>query len=589
VCGIAGLMMRNGRAPEARVLDLLQAAIAHRGPDGKGRFVRDATGLVSTRLAIVDLLGGDQPLHCATGAVLVANGEIYNDPELRAEMREAEYRTGSDCESPLHIYCRSGLEFVNRLRGMYAIAIYEPADGSLILSRDPFGIKPLYYVEAPGCFAFASEPQALIGAGLARRHLNPLARAELFQLKFTIGSETIFSDIHRVLPGETIVIRDAAIVERRVRSALPGGGPREISHEAALQQLDRIMLDTVNHHLRSDVPYGLFLSGGVDSSSLLRVMSSISSRPVVAFTASFPGSRAADESDSARRVAASVGAEHHVIAMTAAEFWNTAPRVAAALDDPTTDAATLPTFALAEKARQFVKVVLSGEGGDEMFCGYSRYLRASRFGGLFGRHARRRGEFRSASSVDGAVAGWRSRLAMTEAQEARGERTFMQVLQAVDCAQWLPNDLLLKLDRCLMSNAIEGRTPFLDPVVAEFAFRLPDKLKVGNGQTKRLLRDWLSWKMPISQPYAKKLGFNAPLGEWIGAKKDALYKLVAQQPGVAEIFTAADIEYAFSDLDKRHQAAWTLVFYALWHSHHVLEVAHEGNIGDVLEAARRAA
>ncbi len=520
--------------------------------------------------------------------MLVANGEIYNDLELRAKLRDVFFKTGSDCESPLHLYRQKGLDFVGDLRGMYAIAIYDPITSRLVIARDPFGIKPLYYVITPTCFAFASEPQALLAAGLADRTIRPRQRAELFQLKFTTGSESIFSQIRRVLPGETLVVADGQIVERRQRDALPSDGPRRLSYPEAMQRLDEILTDTVLHHLRSDVPYGLFLSGGIDSSTLLGLMARISAEPVVVLTACFPGTRAADERAGAERIARFVGAAHHVVEMTERDFWSDAPRVAQAVDDPTTDAATLPTFALGKVAKGLVKVVLSGEGGDEMFCGYSRYRRARWFRGIFTRNARTRGEFQALGSMNGTFDGWRDGLNRTEREIAYDKRlTFVQRLQAVDCAQWLPNDLLIKLDRCLMAHGIEGRTPFLDPVVADFAFRLADDQKATTKMSKRLLRDWLAANAPAAEPYTKKTGFNPPVGEWIAARKSLVESLVSAEPGIAEAFTNDDVHRVFFDPEKNPQAAWSLLFYALWHSHHVLGTSAEGTVEEVLDASRR--
>ncbi len=582
-------MRCNGRRPDPAVLDKLEAALAHRGPDGNGRHIDDRIGLVSTRLAIIDLETGNQPIYDDQGTVLVANGEIYNDLELRAQLPEVRFRTGSDCEPPLHLYRQKGLDFVEDLRGMYAIAIYDPAASRLILTRDPFGIKPLYYVETPTYFAFASEPGALIAAGLADRAVQPRARAELFQIKFTTGADTIFSQIHRVLPGETLVVVDGRIVERRRRGVLPEDGPRRILYRDALQQLDEILRDSVAHHLRSDVPYGLFLSGGIDSSTLVGLMARFSSNPVMALTISFPGSKAVDERADAERIARSVGADHQVVEMTERDFWTKAPRVAAALDDPTTDAATLPTFALGEAAKDQVKVVLTGEGGDEIFCGYSRYRRARWLRGLLTRHARTRGEFQGLGNMNGVFEGWREGLNRTERLHTRAEWTFVQTLQAVDCAEWLPNDLLLKVDRCLMAHGVEGRTPFLDPCLADFVFRLPDDMKATTKMAKPLLRDWLSTTMPAVDSYARKTGFNPPVGEWVAARQSLIEPLVSVQPGIAEIFTPDDVRRVFSDLEKKPQAAWSLLFYALWHSHHVLGISCDGNIQDVLAAARCAA
>ena len=587
MCGIAGIVMRDGRPVDETRLDALARAMAHRGPDGVGKFVSGPIGLLNTRLAIIDLATGDQPLFEPGGAVLVANAEIYNDPEIRGILADAPYRTGSDCESPLQLYRRGGPDFTDHLRGMYAIALYDSSTGQVVLARDPFGIKQLYYVETPAFFAFASEAQALIAAGLAGRALRPAARAELLQLKFTTGRETIFADIQRVLPGERLVMSTGAVAGRRIRQVLPAGGPVRGDDETLLGRLDAVLLDTVAHHLRSDVPYGLFLSGGIDSSVLVALMARLTDQPVLAMTAGFPGSGGADETALARRVATAVGAEHQIVEVTEADFWAFAPAVAAALDDPTTDAAALPTWMLARAARGQMTVVLSGEGADEVFGGYSRYRRAGWLGGFAGR-SRTRGVFRGAAADAAALRGWRDGLARAEAAQAGQGRSTMQRLQAIDCAEWLPNDLLVKLDRCLMAHGLEGRTPYLDPVVADFAFRLPDRAKVRGGLGKWLLREWLARNVPAAEPFARKQGFNPPIGEWIAGRGPGVANLVAAQPGVAAVFAADQVRAVLSDAGRSGQPAWSLIFYALWHSHHVLGLSPDGSVEEVLAAAAHA-
>jgi asparagine synthase (glutamine-hydrolysing) len=585
VCGIAGIVMRGGRPVDETRLDAMARAMAHRGPDGVGKVVEGPVGLLNARLAIIDLATGDQPLFGAGGAVLVANAEIYNDPEIRQALAGAPYRTGSDCESPLQLYSREGANFTADLRGMYGLALYDPASGQLILARDPFGIKQLYTVETAECFAFASEAQALIAAGFAGRSLRAVARAELMQLKFTTGRETIFSDIQRVLPGERLTIAAGAVTERKTRPALPSGGPIAGDDETLLRKLDEVLIDTVSHHLRSDVPYGLFLSGGIDSSVLVALMARLTDQPVHAMTAGFPGSGGADETALARRVAQAVGAEHQVVEVTEADFWAHAPAVAAALDDPTADAAALPTWMLARAARGKMTVVLSGEGADEVFGGYSRYRRAGLLGALAGR-SRTRGVFRGALADAPELKGWRDGLARAEAAQGGQGRSTMQRLQAVDCAEWLPNDLLVKLDRCLMAHSLEGRTPYLDPVVADFAFRLPARAKVRGGLGKWLLREWLARNVPAAEPFARKQGFNPPMGEWIAARAGRIADLVAEQPGIAEFLPGHQVRAVIGDAANRGQPAWSLVFYALWHSHHVLGQPADGSVEDVLAAAR---
>jgi asparagine synthase (glutamine-hydrolysing) len=590
VCGIAGIVMRRGRSLDPTVLDRFARALAHRGPDNVGRFENGRTGLVSTRLAIIDLQTGNQPFEAPDGSVLVANGEIYNDPEIRRRNPEAPYRTGSDCESPLHLYCARGLAFAEELRGMYAIAIADQRNDTLILSRDPFGIKPLYYAATPDAFAFASEPQALVAAGLASSRTTSRGRSELLQLKFTTGQATIFSDIRRVLPGETLVVEDGAVRERRVRRAIGGAAPEKAGEADLARRLDAILEDSVRAHMRSDVPYGLFLSGGIDSSVLLSQMARIATRPIAALTARFPDSGAADESAAAARVAHAVGAEHHLVELRKEDFWSLSPRVAAALDDPTADAAALPTFMLAGlAARLGLKVALSGEGADEVFGGYSRYRRATWLWGLLAGKSRTHGVFDGMGGASRAFEGWRDGLAKIEQTAAGAALSPIQSLQAADCAEWLPNDLMVKLDRCLMAHGVEGRTPFLDPVVGPFAFNLPDRMKVRGRFGKWLLREWLSKNLPEAGAFDRKTGFNPPIGEWIGSYRGALEKLVLNQPGIAEMAINDVVRRAFANPAETPQAAWSLVFYALWHSRHVLGVPADGAIDDVLaEAAKRA-
>ena len=276
MCGLAGLALRHGEFSNGATLDALTRALAHRGPDGGGHHVAGNVALAHTRLAIIDLVSGDQPLF-AGPASLVANGEIYNYLELR-EQNGLSCSTGSDSEPPLHLWRRDGIAFADALRGMYAIALHDRAVKQVVLARDPFGIKPLYMAEVPGGIAFASEPQALIAAGLVAPRVRREARAELLQMQFTTGAETIFEGIRRVLPGETVVIADGAVAERHRRVALPEGGPEPITAEAALARLDAALEESVALHRRSDVPYGMFLSGGTDSAAVLAMMARLNAR-----------------------------------------------------------------------------------------------------------------------------------------------------------------------------------------------------------------------------------------------------------------------------------------------------------------------
>src|SRR5689334_12450118 len=284
MCGIAGIMSVNGAVPPRQPLQAMEKALAHRGPDGNGHYSSGDVGMVQTRLAIIDLATGDQPLYEPGGAALMANGEIYNYRELHAEVPQAHFATGSDCELPLHLYRKFGLDFPKHLRGMYAIALHDPAAGRLVLCRDPFGIKPLYYAETQTGLVFASEPQAILASGLVAGELMRQSRNELLELQFTTGRETIFAGISRVLPGETLVVAKGRIVERRRREALPHGAIEALGEEAALAAFDRVFEESVALHQRADVPYGMFLSGGIDSSAVLAMMARLNERPVKAFT-----------------------------------------------------------------------------------------------------------------------------------------------------------------------------------------------------------------------------------------------------------------------------------------------------------------
>ncbi|WP_337876588.1 asparagine synthase (glutamine-hydrolyzing) [Elioraea sp.] len=586
MCGIAGIALRHGEAAPPEVLARLDAALAHRGPDGGGQTVAAGAALVHRRLAIIDVAGGDQPLFEPGGAALIANGEIYSYRELKRDLlADVAFATGSDCEPALHLYRREGLGFAEKLRGMWAIAIHDRAARRVVLSRDPFGIKPLYIAETKHGLAFASEPRALLEAGLVARGIDPRARDELVELQFTTGAETIFPGIRRLLPGETVAIEEGRIVERRRRAALPEGGPEAIDDAAALARLDAALTESVDLHQRSDVPYGLFLSGGIDSAALLALMRRLNDRPVLAFTAGFDDPSAADERAAARAAARAAGAAHEEITVTEADFWAHLPAIAACMDDPAADYAIVPTWLLARRARQDVKVVLAGEGGDEIFGGYGRYRAAMRPWWRGGRVMRARGILERLGLRRHTTSAWRDGMEAAAAAAASPGRTRLMVAQATDMVDWLPNDLLAKLDRCLMAHGVEGRTPFLDPAVAAAAFRLPDALKVRGGLGKWVLRAWLDRHLPEARPFARKQGFTVPVGAWIARRGDRLGRLVAADPAVAEL-CPPDAVAALYRKPGKHEgfAAWTLLFYALWHRAHVRGLAPAGDVFDTLAA-----
>ena len=588
MCGIGGIVMEPASAaPSPAVLDALTQALLHRGPDGSGHFTQGRTALVQTRLAIIDLPGGDQPFF-AGSATLIANGEVYNYRALQAALRNqgVALATGSDCEPPLHVWRTAGTAYAGQLRGMYAIAIHDRATRSVTLTRDPFGIKPLYTATIPGGLLFASEAQALLATGLVPRTMRPGAREELLQMQFTSGADTIFAGIQRVLPGETLVVADGHVVDRRRLPALPPGGPEPISEDAALARLDGALERSVDLHQQADVPYGLFLSGGIDSAVVLTMMARLNSTPVLAYTAAFDSPGAADERAAAAALAHGAGARHETLLISEAAVWQHLPAIVACMDDPAADYAIIPSWFLARRARQDVKVVLSGEGGDEIFGGYGRYRSAMRPWWQGGRAMRTRGTFDRLNVLRARPAVWRDGLVAAESQAMLPGRSRLQVAQATDSADWLPHDLLLKLDRCLMAHAIEGRTPFLDPEVAAAGFCLPDAMKVRDGRGKWLLRQWLAHHAPAARPFAPKQGFTVPVGAWIAGQGARLGPLVAAQIGVAEIAEPSRVVALFRAADGKREgfAAWTLLFYALWHHAHILGGPTDGDVFEILGA-----
>ena len=454
----------------------------------------------------------------------------------------------------------------DRLRGMYALCLIDQSDRSWLV-RDPFGIKPLYWTSQDGVLAFASEPRALIVG--QRPQIVAHRIEELLSLNYTLGEGAVFEGINRLAPGVVAKVSEGQIVPHRVRSALP---PRDRAlprdEEGLLKALDTVLEDSVRVHQRSDVPYGLFLSGGVDSAAIATVMSRINARPVTAFTCGFtpPGGQdwsARDERGQAQTVARALNLDWHEVTFGEEDFWRLLPKVAWALDDPTTDYATLPTYRLAEAAKDDLTVVLTGEGGDELFGGYGRYRRALRPTWLGGRPAEPQilAPFLKDGGA-GALARWRT------AAKAPSGLTRLQAAQYGDIATWLPNDLLLKLDRCLMANGLEGRTPFLDPAVAAFAFHLPDRMKVRGRMGKWILRQWLARHCPAAQPFARKKGFTVPVEAWIAPRAADIGARVAASAAIASVCDVEAVKAVFSD-DRHAASRWPLLFYAVWYGIHV--------------------
>ena len=564
MCGIAGVLGGDqGEAAEKLAHEMI-GRIAHRGPNGIRVEQLPGATLAHARLSIIDLEGGWQPLQAA-GSTIIGNGEIYNYVELTEEFGlKSKLSTGSDFEPLLHLYALEGEKAFQRLRGMYAFCLIG-GDGRTWLVRDPFGIKPLYtgYWQGPR-MVFASEPSALRSEDAAPLDLAPTQTEELLALGYLSRGQ-------QHLPGRALEREEDG--DFGWAEILPRWGevsvPPDQNSKSLLIALDAILEDSVRVHQRSDVPYGLFLSGGIDSTTIATLMARLNTRPVTAFTCGFDISEASDERRAAEKVARALNLDWRETAFTEEDFWRIAPEVAWALDDPTTDYACLPTYKLAEAAKDTLTVVLSGEGGDELFAGYGRYRRARRPKWLGGRPAEPQidAQFLKGGGA-GALSGWRRAAGEAVLEHHPKSLTRLQRAQAADIATWLPNDLLLKLDRMLMAHGLEGRTPFLDREVAAFAFNLPDRMKVRGRHGKWLLRKWLERACPAAEPWARKKGFTVPVAAWIAPRASDIGPRVAACEGLAEVCDLDAVRAVFTD-DAQSKNRWPLVFYALWWSIHV--------------------
>jgi asparagine synthase (glutamine-hydrolysing) len=556
VCGIAGIADRDG--PDRAALEAMSAALVHRGPDAAGTAFDGPVGLAARRLAIIDLAHGDQPIATEDGRVtVVQNGEIYNHAELRAglERRGHRFRTRSDTEVIGHLYEEHGIRFLDRLRGMFAIALWDRRERTLVLARDAYGIKPLLWSARGGALAFASELTALALWPGFSRELDPDALEAYLAFNSIPAPLTAFRAARKLPPGHWLTWRDGRMdVGRWSRCApAPAGDVRREPFAALAAEARERLRDSVRAHLVSDVPVGVLLSGGIDSSALTALAAQESGGRVKTFSIGFP-ERSFSELEEARRVARRYATDHHelVVRPDAVELL---PAIVAAADEPLGDSSALPTYLVSRLAAEHVKVVLSGEGGDELFGGYETYV-ADRLAPRVGWAARaveplaralpssdrrvsvdyRLKRFARAAHLPPLEAhhGWKEIFAPDLRAELLGGRRGadplavhrarwaetvgaqpLARLQDVDLGIYLADDLLAKTDRMSMAHSLEARVPFLDPAVAGLALALPDAYKVRGFATKRLLRRAVEPLVPRGIAHGRKRGFSIPAAAWL--------------------------------------------------------------------------
>lgn len=580
MCGIAGLVWRDRRAGEGE-LAAMASRLGHRGPEDTGFYTAGGFGIAHTRLAIIDLAGGHQPIFDAQRRyAIVCNGEIYNFPELRRELEAlgGAFSCASDSEVALQAFAAWGRRAFTRLHGMFAFALYDHVTQELWLVRDRLGIKPLYYAVLPDRVVFGSELKALLPQ-LPAVEVHAPALAQYLQNQFSTGEETVVRGVRRVLPGHALRI-DARLNVETLRwwSALDVE-PRTCSEAQAREEWEPLIAQVMREHVRSDVPYGLFLSGGVDSAVLLGLLQRYQSTPVRTFSIGYSDAALRDELDDAARIARHFGAEHTPIRLSRQQVFQRLPRAAWAADDLMRDYACLPTLALAEAAGRELKVVFSGEGGDEAFAGYGRYrpgwaervYKNLRFPGS--------GGFRVRPELD---AQWTRRLfvpALQPALEAHRAPTIaawqqtparwsdLQRRQYVDLVGNLPDDLLVKGDRMLMSFSVEGRVPFVDHRVIEFGLSLPDALKVSSRAGKTFIKHWAESFIPRDHLWQPKRGFHVPVREWLGGTfLDGLRERLPRSEAIRAWCVPGAVEALLAgDTAARSREIWSLLQFAIWH------------------------
>ena len=568
-----------------------------------------ACGIAARRLAIIDLTGGDQPIQNEDGTVtVVQNGEIYNYRDLRHELKRTGhvFRTGCDTEVLVHGYEEWGERLWERLRGMFAVAVWDTRQQRLTLARDRFGIKPLYYRDVDGELSFASELDAL-----PQGEIDPDAVEAFLAFNSIPAPLTIFRSIRKLQPGHILEWRDGSVTASRF--ARPGPLPeRHGEDEAELVEECRARLrDSVRAHLVADVPVGVLLSGGVDSGALAALAAEESSEPVRTFSIGFE-EQSFDELEGARAVAARYGTIHRelVLKPDAGELLH---ELAAAFDEPFADSSALPTYLVSKLAAEDVKDVFSGEGGDELFGGYYTYVAdqlALRFGGVaaalnplaerlptstrkvsFDYKAKRftraaglpplerhhgwkeifsaelRAELRGARSPFDPLQTYRERFAETEGRE------LLARLQDLDLGLYLVDDLLTKTDRASMACSLEARVPFMDTVVANFAFSLPARHKVRGLSKKRLLRKAVEPLLPHGIVHGRKRGFSIPAASWLRGDLRGFASDVLADIGDLGLFQPDVVMRVFADhvAGKRDNSRqlWGLLAFTLWYRHHV--------------------
>ncbi|WP_213457050.1 asparagine synthase (glutamine-hydrolyzing) [Rhizomonospora bruguierae] len=624
MCGITGVVC-DGTDPPVdpdRLLAMCRT-LCHRGPDDEGWYLNGPAALAVRRLSIIDVAGGRQPVSDESGEVhAVLNGEIYNHRELRRELtgRGHRFASGSDAEVIPHLYEEYGLDFVTRLNGMFAIALWDGRRRQLVLCRDRAGIKPLYYAALNHRLVFGSEIRAILAAGVSTA-VDVQALSDYLSLMYVPAPRSVYREIRKLCPATTLVWRDGTCTTRRYWRLTDLPRRRDLSARKARVELRDLLDASVERHLMSDVPLGFFLSGGLDSGSVVAVARRI--RPdahLKTFTVGFPD-RSYDERSAAAQIARHLNTDHTDLVVEP-HASDVVDRIMPAFDEPFADPSMVPTYYLCQLAREHVTVALSGDGGDELFAGYLSY-RADKLARLYRylpralterlapallpfvptSHARSSFGFKARRFVENALhhpgrSHYLWRVIFREGQKAKllhpdllaelidSYRTHethdragarfdrLTRFQYTDANVYLVDDVLTKVDRLSMAHSLEVRVPLLDTPVAEFAFSLPGRIKMPGYQTKRLLRRTMADALPRRIASMGKRGFNAPLPRWL---TDVFRPLVTEYLSPEVLRRQGYLRYEEVDrYVRRHMSGeaehgreiWTLLMFSLWAEEH---------------------
>ncbi len=618
MCGICGLAT-HGAEPERGLVERMTRTIVHRGPDGEGIFTAPGVGLGMRRLAIIDLVSGQQPMPNETGEIqVVFNGEIYNYVELRRELEAKghRFRTQSDTEVIPHLYEAHGLEFATRLNGIFAIALWDSRLQRLLLIRDRVGVKPLFYAVRDGTLYFGSEMKCLLAAGASARQLNLPAVDRFLTFEYTAGTETLFADAHKLPPASWLTWTRGEIRTGSYWRIAPRDPASDVSDDEWAERLRHTLDEAVKRQMISDVPLGAFLSGGIDSSIIVSAMSRASDRPVRTFSIGFK-----NQSYNELPFAAAMARHCHTLhreRVLAPEYLSMVDEVIEHLDQPIADFSVFPTLLVSRVAREEVTVVLSGDGGDELFAGYDAYLAdraAARTVDLLPRplrHAialaatalpdtpRKKGLLNSLRRfLEGATlpAAWQHMRWMTFLSPAQRRELYSDELLAAaadgadatirsylgnvgddrlqrqlfcDMLFYLPEDILMKVDHMGMAASIENRVPFLDNEVVQLAAQMPSRLKWHGRTRKYILKRAYQDALPPVILAREKQGFSIPLKtwlneEWNGLMHDVLDEATLRRDGLFNPATVGRwmVEHESGRANHSH-ILWALMVFQLW-------------------------